>query len=98
MGARDLWSVPRDQDGVEVRCPVCERAVVARQVGAVYWGEAPERDPMLFVNSFEPSWVNLCPICSNHEASTGGRREARGLGGQRIPGLSPSAYSVCSCG
>lgn len=48
MGARDLWSVPRDQDGVEVRCPVCERAVVARQVGAAYWGEDPERDPMLF--------------------------------------------------
>lgn len=63
-------------------------------VGMAVGVETPERFPVLFVNCFEPSWVNLCSTCKNHQH--GGKVEARGSDGHGIPGLSPSTDSVCS--
>lgn len=56
---------------------VCKRALETTQVWAGTGVKTPERDPVLFINCFEPSWVNLCPICKT--TSTGGKREASGL-------------------
>lgn len=56
---------------------MCKGLWTLYRYGLVTGAKIPERDPMLFVNCFEPSWVNLGPICKT--TSTGGKGKASWL-------------------